>query len=256
MTGFLWYDFAKQKAAEFGQLSANKERFAANSVLLTLYAAGQAALTNGDCDTANNYVNLIYSQLRAVLVQGFISAVYRAALTAPGPSSAMVEAWVMAIQLLPFVSQCSASAATTIRQSLDLANSVSSINAPALIIALQGTYACLSVKCSDVGSTSANEGCVDATTTSYSTNALSQAAIAGIVVLCILVYMCSMGGCFTYGKAVGYRRAQVDQHMDGIAGISADTMHNPSSSTKWTERRSNDGMRGGEPNDMQEVEVV
>jgi len=250
-TGWLWFSFTKQKSIEFGTFDAGSQQAAAHINLLSAFAAGQAAIASGDCVAAGSYASSAYSWTRVPLLQGLISALLRCAPTPVGSAQRM-EAWALAIALLPSLQQCSSSAASSLRSNLDPVNAVAGINALALIRQLQGSYVCLQVSCGNVGATLNNEGCSDSYVAATAAPVLSQAAIAGVSIGIVFLYGFSAWVCYVFGRAAGYRRAQVEQPgMDG-AGTSA-TRAEASDLAPMVQRSDK---RGAERADMSEVEIV
>jgi hypothetical protein len=250
ITSFLLYDFAKLKAAEFGTMSDHPSYSKIHTKLLAEFAAGQVALAAGDCDGLSQHANKIYGYIKVPLVQGLISATLRAQATSYG-SPQRAEAWAFAVALLPGLAQCSGSSAATLRAGLDM-SVPTSFDATRLVRAVQIFYQCLQVTCEDVGSTYANEGCVDQTVTPLPAPALAPAAVAGIVIVCLFLYFLSMAGCFAYGRAAGLRRAQMDQQTDTfhVADVKGGTQPRPSGG--WSDVK----LKRPPSGELQEVEVV
>jgi len=250
-TGWLWFSFTKQKSLEFGTFDAASQQASAHVYLLLAFAAGQAAIASGDCVVAGTYASIVYSWTRVPLLQGLISALLRSTSTAVGSPQRM-EAWALAIALLPSLQQCSSSAASSLRSNLDPVNAMASIDAMTLIRQLQSNYACLQVSCGNVGATASNEGCSDSYVAATAAPVLSQAAIAGVSIGVAILYVFSTWVCYVLGRASGYKHAQLEQHgMDG-AGTSAARaeMSDLAPMVQRSDKRST------EREDMSEVEIV
>merc|ERR1719174_757092 len=89
------------------------------------------------------------------------------------------EGWAFAAAVLPQLDQCSASAATTVKTALDIAATTPMAGGFAAVkAAVESTYGCLGISCTDIGKYSTTTACTDPSSDSATAPALALGAAA------------------------------------------------------------------------------
>ena len=138
-----------------------------NRNMVALYNAGLVQLNSSDCTGATTTVSNIVKQMTIPLIQGTIKYVYKsdpaggASGTASSDEKAMAEGWAFAAALLPMLNDASSSAATTLYNNINMGLGTSGAvpdGFAAVTTAIESTYKCLGITCSQVGALVSSSG--------------------------------------------------------------------------------------------------
>jgi hypothetical protein len=179
--GTLIWELAEKRGSDFGTLDSTGPA-TVNVNLLAKFIMGRDLIIDAKCAEAESLVDPIRAQMTVPLVQGTLKYAYKAdpanaggscvadagknAMTASdGCVKSWAEAWAFAAAVLPQVHQCDAAAAATIRDNVDITAAEPMKNGFAAVkAALESTYTCLGITCTDVGAYSDTTACEDHTT--------------------------------------------------------------------------------------------
>jgi len=172
----------------------------ANIKLMDLFKAGQHKLLVGKCADVVPIKDKIVSQMTVPLVQGSLRYAYKMAALSGGAKE-RAEGAIFAAAVLPQVHACSATAAKTIYDNMNINGGTVDFNA--VKSAFEGCYSAMGIKCSEVGGlwnsgTSAyyNDNgfnaapCVDASDAALPAGALAGIIIAAVIAVLALACVC------------------------------------------------------------------
>ena len=233
-TGNLLYNLAQKRCEEFGTCAtttdsstiaaANKEAIAKATEGMAYFVHTQLSCADPQLDTI--FRNIV-SQMTVPLVQGMLKYAWKAdpakagdcsadagkaeAAVSSGCAQSWAEGWAFAAAVLPQVHKCDASAATKIKENLDIESTAGPMTGgvKAAKDAIESVYDCLGISCTDVGAYQASgmvksgmDACtfapandVDSTTSSGATVPMDTdsaahragAALAGAVVAAAVI---------------------------------------------------------------------
>ena len=176
-TGNLLYNLAQKRCADFGTCAtttdsstiatANKEAIAKATEGMAYFVHTQLSCADPQLDTI--FRNIV-SQMTVPLVQGMLKYAWKAdpaqsggsCATDAGKNEAAVsstcakswaEGWAFAAAVLPQVHKCDASAATKIKENLDIESTAGPMTGGVKAVkdAIESVYDCLGISCTDVG---------------------------------------------------------------------------------------------------------
>ncbi len=176
-TGNLLYNLAQKRCEEFGTCAtttdsstiaaANKEAIAKATEGMAYFVHTQLSCADPQLDTI--FRNIV-SQMTVPLVQGMLKYAWKADPAQSGGSCASdagkaeaavsstcakswAEGWAFAAAVLPQVHKCDASAATKIKENLDIESTAGPMTGGVKAVkdAIESVYDCLGISCTDVG---------------------------------------------------------------------------------------------------------
>ena len=180
-TGNLLYNLAQKRCEEFGTCATTTDSSTiatANKEAIAKATEGMAYFVHTQLSCADPQLGKIFdgivSQMTVPLVQGMLKYAWKAdpangadgscggesgndaatvgAVGDDNCAKSWAEGWAFAAAVLPQVHQCDATAATTIRDNLDVANAEPMKDGVAAVkTAIEGVYDCLGITCTDVG---------------------------------------------------------------------------------------------------------
>merc|ERR1719271_1145907 len=156
--GTLIWELAEKRADDFGTDDTTGPS-SVNVKILAEFIKGRDLIIAGSCDAADPGKN---------------------ALTATdGCVKSWAEGWAFAAAVLPQLNQCSASAATTVKTALDIAATGPMAGGFAAVkAAVESTYGCLGISCTDIGKYSTTTACTDPSSDAATAPALALGAAA------------------------------------------------------------------------------
>ena len=175
-TGHLLYNLAQKRCADFGTCATGTDSSTladANKRVMNEHAVlGRDLLIQQKCTDARlaTSFNSIISQMTVPLVQGMLKYAWKADPVQSGGSCASdagkaeaavssacakswAEGWAFAAAVLPQVHKCDASAATKIKENLDIESTAGPMTGGVKAVkdAIESVYDCLGISCTDVG---------------------------------------------------------------------------------------------------------
>ena len=176
-TGNLLYNLAQKRCEDFGTCASGADsstKAAANTRVIDLATDGMAYFVHSQLSCADPQLDTIFrnivSQMTVPLVQGMLKYAWKAdpaqsggsCATDSGKNEAAVsstcakswaEGWAFAAAVLPQVHQCDATAATTIKDNLNIEAAAGPMKdgVAAVKTAIESVYNCLGISCTDVG---------------------------------------------------------------------------------------------------------
>ena len=175
-TGNLLYNLAQKRCADFGTCAtttdsstiatANKEAIAKATEGMAYFVHTQLSCADPQLDTI--FRNIV-SQMTVPLVQGMLKYAWKAdpanagdcsadagkaeAAVSSGCAQSWAEGWAFAAAVLPQVHKCDASAATKIKENLDIESTAGPMTGGVKAVkdAIESVYDCLGISCTDVG---------------------------------------------------------------------------------------------------------
>ena len=175
-TGNLLYNLAQKRCEEFGTCAtttdsstiatANKEAIAKATEGMAYFVHTQLSCADPQLDTI--FRNIV-SQMTVPLVQGMLKYAWKAdpanagdcsadagnaeAAVSSGCAQSWAEGWAFAAAVLPQVHKCDASAATKIKENLDIESTAGPMTGGVKAVkdAIESVYDCLGISCTDVG---------------------------------------------------------------------------------------------------------
>jgi len=180
-TGDLAYELAEKRCTNFGTCGAygndatgDERPSLVNRNLLYLYNQGLEQIQAVECTSLSTTITDIISQMIIPLVQGVIKYVYYSDsanfVTDDGENEeARAEGWAFSAALLPFLNDCDSAVATTLYNNINMGlgtdGAVVADSFATIKSAIESTYTCLGITCSDVGgATSGYTACSDSST--------------------------------------------------------------------------------------------
>ena len=178
--GVLIWEISEKRGADFGTLDTTGPS-KANVKALAAAIAGRDQILASTCSGLPDQLTILTEQMTVPLVQSTIKYAWKtdpahgedcsedAGKTAMTAGDTCVESWAagwaFAAAVLPQVHQCNAAAATTIRDNVDITAAEPMKDGFAAVkAALESTYTCLGITCTDVGAYSDTTACEDHTT--------------------------------------------------------------------------------------------
>ena len=176
-TGNLLYNLAQKRCEDFGTCASGADsstKAAANTRVIDLATDGMAYFVHSQLSCADPQLDTIFrnivSQMTVPLVQGMLKYAWKAdpaqsggsCATDSGKNEAAVsstcakswaEGWAFAAAVLPQVHKCDASAATKIKENLDIESTAGPMTGGVKAVkdAIESVYDCLGISCTDVG---------------------------------------------------------------------------------------------------------
>ena len=175
-TGNLLYNLAQKRCADFGTCASGADsstKAAANTRVIDLATDGMAYFVHSQLSCADPQLDTIFrnivSQMTVPLVQGMLKYAWKAdpakagdysadagkaeAAVSSGCAQSWAEGWAFAAAVLPQVHKCDASAATKIKENLDIESTAGPMTGGVKAVkdAIESVYDCLGISCTDVG---------------------------------------------------------------------------------------------------------
>ena len=176
-TGNLLYNLAQKRCADFGTCATTTDSSTiatANKEAIAKATEGMAYFVHTQLSCADPQLGKIFdgivSQMTVPLVQGMLKYAWKAdpaqsggsCATDSGKNEAAVsstcakswaEGWAFAAAVLPQVHKCDASAATKIKENLDIESTAGPMTGGVKAVkdAIESVYDCLGISCTDVG---------------------------------------------------------------------------------------------------------
>ena len=175
-TGNLLYFLAQKRCAEFGTCATATDATTVAAVNKKIQSAEYAGdnrdrLYRAECTDARiaTAFDGIVSQMTVPLVQGLLKYAWKAdpanagdcsadagkaeAAVSSGCAQSWAEGWAFAAAVLPQVHKCDASAATKIKENLDIESTAGPMTGGVKAVkdAIESVYDCLGISCTDVG---------------------------------------------------------------------------------------------------------
>jgi uncharacterized protein (DUF305 family)/plastocyanin len=152
-SGKLLYALANKRCPQFGTCIGKggvAGGSAVNALLFEQFTLGRDALLGGRCTDAKPIKNRIVELMSVPLVQGTLRYAYIVG-EQQGTSKAKAEGAAFSAAILPRVHVCDAAAAKTISDNMKIDAAEPKPNFAAVKAAFESVYACLGIKCGDVG---------------------------------------------------------------------------------------------------------
>jgi len=175
-TGNLLYNLAQKRCEDFGTCASGADsstKAAANTRVIDLATDGMAYFVHSQLSCADPQLDTIFrnivSQMTVPLVQGMLKYAWKAdpakagdcsadagnaeAAVSSGCAQSWAEGWAFAAAVLPQVHKCDASAATKIKENLDIESTAGPMTGGVKAVkdAIESVYDCLGISCTDVG---------------------------------------------------------------------------------------------------------
>ena len=175
-TGNLLYNLAQKRCEEFGTCATTTDSSTiatANKEAIAKATEGMAYFVHTQLSCADPQLGKIFdgivSQMTVPLVQGMLKYAWKADPANAGDCSAdagkaeaavsstcaksWAEGWAFAAAVLPQVHKCDASAATKIKENLDIESTAGPMTGGVKAVkdAIESVYDCLGISCTDVG---------------------------------------------------------------------------------------------------------
>ena len=175
-TGNLLYNLAQKRCADFGTCATTTDSSTiatANKEAIAKATEGMAYFVHTQLSCADPQLGKIFdgivSQMTVPLVQGMLKYAWKADPANAGDCSAdagkaeaavssacaqsWAEGWAFAAAVLPQVHKCDASAATKIKENLDIESTAGPMTGGVKAVkdAIESVYDCLGISCTDVG---------------------------------------------------------------------------------------------------------
>ena len=219
--GKLAYRLAEKRCANFNTCGpTGTEATGVSKVnldLFTLFAEGQVALTQSQCAAVRPILEKVTSKLFVPLIQGALRYAYMMSTDGPGGSGTNAagsptllkqnaEGAVFAAAVVPMVANCSAADAQIIWDNLKLGAGATT-NKLAVKAAFERNYACMGIKCADVGALSeAKAGdlfgtaCSDPEAQALTVQVMNTGAVVGIIAACLVAVLALLCICVMIRK--------------------------------------------------------
>jgi hypothetical protein len=143
--GKLLYRLAEKRCSNFGTCGAATS---VNTRIIPLFTQGKNRLLAGECSEIRPLITDIVELMMIPMIQGSLRYAYKVA-EQQGGSKEKAEGVAFSNAVLPMVSHCSASAATTI--SNNMAYTATSTSFADVKSAFESVYSCLGLTCDDIG---------------------------------------------------------------------------------------------------------
>ena len=175
-TGNLLYNLAQKRCADFGTCATTTDSSTiatANKEAIAKATEGMAYFVHTQLSCADPQLGKIFdgivSQMTVPLVQGMLKYAWKAdpakagdcsadagkaeAAVSSGCAQSWAEGWAFAAAVLPQVHKCDASAATKIKENLDIESTAGPMTGGVKAVkdAIESVYDCLGISCTDVG---------------------------------------------------------------------------------------------------------
>ena len=175
-TGNLLYNLAQKRCEEFGTCATTTDSSTiatANKEAIAKATEGMAYFVHTQLSCADPQLGKIFdgivSQMTVPLVQGMLKYAWKAdpanagdcsadagkaeAAVSSGCAQSWAEGWAFAAAVLPQVHKCDASAATKIKENLDIESTAGPMTGGVKAVkdAIESVYDCLGISCTDVG---------------------------------------------------------------------------------------------------------
>ena len=151
--GKLLYALAEKRAENFkvaGVLGDSVSGGArVNHELFALFDGGQKWLLGGQCSKVRPILQQIVKWMSIPLIQGTLRYAYKVGVQSNDSPKNKAEGGVFAASMLPLVYACSKDDAMAIYENMRIG--ATSTSQPAVKAAIESNYACLQIKCSEVG---------------------------------------------------------------------------------------------------------
>merc|ERR1719248_518960 len=176
--GTLIWELSEKRGDDFKTIDSTGPS-SVNVKILAEFIKGRDLIIAGSCDAAVPVIDEIIKLMTIPLIQGTLKYAFKAdpgnsagdcaadagknALTATdGCVKSWAEGWAFAAAVLPQLDQCSASAATTVKTALDIAATGPMAGGFAAVkAAVESTYGCLGISCTDIGKYSTTTASTD-----------------------------------------------------------------------------------------------
>ena len=175
-TGNLLYNLAQKRCADFGTCATTTDSSTiatANKEAIAKATEGMAYFVHTQLSCADPQLGKLFdgivSQMTVPLVQGMLKYAWKAdpdnagdcsadagkaeAAVSSGCAQSWAEGWAFAAAVLPQVHKCDASAATKIKENLDIESTAGPMTGGVKAVkdAIESVYDCLGISCTDVG---------------------------------------------------------------------------------------------------------
>ena len=175
-TGNLLYNLAQKRCEEFGTCATTTDSSTiatANKEAIAKATEGMAYFVHTQLSCADPQLGKLFdgivSQMTVPLVQGMLKYAWKAdpanagdcsadagkaeAAVSSGCAQSWAEGWAFAAAVLPQVHKCDASAATKIKENLDIESTAGPMTGGVKAVkdAIESVYDCLGISCTDVG---------------------------------------------------------------------------------------------------------
>ena len=151
--GKLLYALADKRAGNFKSAGVLGDSVSGgakvNHEIFSLFDGGQKWLLNGECRKVRPILQEIVKYMAIPLLQGTLRYAHKVGVDSNDSPKNKAEGAVFAASVLPLVYTCSKDDAKVIYDNMKIG--ATSTNQPAVKAAIESNYACLQIKCSDVG---------------------------------------------------------------------------------------------------------